>query len=298
MRDVIDFLKMNDVKYIENALLSRFSSVRIGGHCSVVAFPKDKEQLIFLVHFLWNNKTRYKILGRMSNVLPPDDKYKSVVIKTDLLRDIYISENTVVADVGISLPVLARNLADSGLSGTEELSGIPGSLGGAIFGNAGAFGREISDLVKNVEIYDPEKDTFETLSHQNAEFIYRGSLFTNKHFVILSATLDLCARSSDEIRSRMEHFLSARKQNQPSGEPSLGSVFKRPYEDLSAAQLIDRCGLKGYSIGGATVSEKHAGFIVNKGGATSKDYLDLANCVEDRVYEKFGIKLQKEIEIL
>ncbi len=298
MRDVIDFLKMNDVKYVENVSLCRYSSIKIGGDCDLVAFPSSKSQLVPLAHFLGKNKIRYKILGRMSNVLPPDEDYHSVVIKTDLIRGIIKTGNLLSVNIGETLPVLSNALIELKLSGMEELSGIPGSIGGAIAGNAGAFGREISDLITEIEFYDPKTDTIGVIGGQEAKFSYRNSLFKNTDQILLSARFKLLESSSEKIKSRLAHYRKIRKDKQPCGIPSLGSVFKRPGNGLYAAKMIDECGLRGCQIGGAQISTKHAGFIVNVGGATSADYLALTNYVERRVFERFGIRLEREIEIL
>ena len=290
---LIGFLKMNDVKYEENRVLRDFSSVGIGGLAPIIVLPNDVEQLRKTVYFLRNQEIEHKILGRMSNVLPPDGNYSGVIIKTDKMSDVRINGDKIIVCAGAPLPFFAYKA-----SGLEELSGIPGSLGGAIVGNAGAFGREISDLVLSVSCYDGQNDEIITLSNEECDFSYRYSAFKENGLVILSAELSLISATSEKTKSRIEEVRRARSLTQPVGEKSLGSTFKRTADGISAAMLIDKCGLKGYSIGGAQISTKHAGFIVNTGLATASDYISLMEYARRKVKEKFNITLNEEIEII
>ena len=297
MQEIIDFFKMNDVKYKENFDLSRISPVRIGGKALFVAYPRTTEEMIKIIDFLENLKINYKIVGRMSNVLISRDLYDGIIIRTDLMSLFEFSGESAYVNAGISLPQIAKLAADAGLSGLEQLSGIPGSIGGAIRGNAGAFGREISELVSDVTIFDKHTSRVIDLSQDEIDFSYRRSSLIDKKYIILGATLLLSASDSLKIKGYMADIYQIRLSTQPYNEPSLGSVFKWPVEGLSAAKLIDDCGLKGYRIGKAKISEKHAGFIINCGGATAQDYLSLVDYAADEVYKKFGINLEKEIEI-
>ncbi len=295
---LIGFLKMNDVEYAENRLLRDFSSVGIGGTARIIAFPKTEKQFCETISFLEKSKIGYKILGRMSNVLPPDDDYSCAIIKTDKMSSFSIRDNKMIVCAGASLPYLAYKVSREGLSGLEELSGIPGSLGGSIIGNAGAFGREISDSVLSVTCYDSQNDKIITLSNGECDFSYRYSAFKENELVILSAELSLISASREKTKARIEEVRRARSLTQPVGEKSLGSTFKRTADGISAAMLIDKCGLKGYSIGGAQISTKHAGFIVNTGLATASDYISLMEYTRRKVKEKFNIDLNEEIEII
>ena len=202
----------------------------------------------------------------------------------------------------LSLPVrlsyVAMTTAEFGLSGAEELSGIPGSVGGAIYGNAGAFGREISDIITSVSIYDPVSESICCLSMSELDFSYRSSVFSKRPWIIISATLTLSEADTNSVNARIKEFVKIRRERQPIGEMSLGSTFKRPSADVAASLLIDQCGLKGYTVGGASVSRKHAGFIVNTNNATSSDYLSVAKHVANSVNEKFGVALEMEIGLL
>ena len=293
-----DFLKINDVKFKEDFLLKNISPIKIGGLASLVVYPQSEDVFVSLVQFLQKIKIRYKIIGRMSNILPRDESFSKVIIKTDLMRDVFINEEYIICSAGVSLSLLSKYAMSAELSGLEELSGIPGSLGGAILGNAGAFGREISDLVYSVRVYDPEINEIFYLNNKKCCFSYRKSIFQNSGLVILGATLKLSKANTSDILLKIENLRQMRIKTQPTNMPSLGSTFKRPFEGESAGRLIDMCSLRGFSIGGAQISEKHAGFIVNTGDATSRDYLSVMNYASERVFERFGIELIKEIEIL
>ena len=297
-REILDFLKVNDVKYKENFKLSLISPIKIGGIAKLIIYPDNKNKLIDVVDFLENRKIKYKILGRMSNVLLPDTEFNDIIIKTDELSFLEFHGTVVEAGAGITLPLLAKITADMGLSGLEELSGIPGSLGGAIRGNAGAYGREISDLVSQVTVYNFRTSSIECLKVDKIKFDYRFSSLVDADVILLSAKLSLARSDKIYANSLIQTYRERRTATQPVGLPSLGSTFKRPENEISASKLIDECGLKGKRVGGAKISEKHAGFIVNVGGATAEDYLELSDIAKDMVYQKFGISLEKEIEVI
>ena len=297
-REILDFLKMNDVEYKEGLSLAEISPIRIGEKAKIVAYPSGETKLLMLSLFLKKNKIKHKILGRMSNVLPPDEGYNGVIIRTDRIKNISVYGERVIVGSGVSMPTLSRELCKCGLSGFEGLSGIPGSIGGAIVGNAGAFGREISDIIQSVTVFDPDRCETISMSCEECGFSYRDSVFKESSLIVLSAELKLIGSDSRIIFEEMKRISDCRRKSQPTDLPSLGSTFKRPSPDISAARLIDECGLKGHSIGGATVSEKHAGFIVNSGGATAKDYIELSELIKKCVFEKYQINLEREIEIL
>ena len=296
--EILGFLKANEVKYTRDESLSRLSTVRIGGICDIIAYPDSENKLVRLVEFLEKGKTKYKILGRMSNVLPPDDRYRGVIVRTDLMSHVGFGGNIITAEAGISFPRLSSLCQDMSLSGLEELSGIPGSLGGAIFGNAGAYGKEISDLVIGVRAYDIDSKTIVVLPGERIGFSYRTSALKSSRFVIISAKLGLSFGDKDKIQSKIREISTKRRTSQPVNMPSLGSTFKRPSENVYPWRLIDECGLRGFAIGGAAVSEKHSGFIVNQENATSADYLAVANHVKKVVQDKTKINLEYEFEIL
>ena len=297
-REILDFLKMNDVEYKEELSLAEISPIRIGGKVKIIAYPNSEIKLVKLSAFLQENKIKHKILGRMSNVLPPDEGYNGIIIRTDRLNDICVNGDHAIVGSGIAMPRLARELCKCGLSGFEGLSGIPGSIGGAIVGNAGAFGREISDLIRTVRVFDPNLCEMVSMSPKECGFHYRDSYFKRTGLIILSTEMKMIISDSYTVGKEMKRISDLRRKTQPIDKPSLGSSFKRPSPGVSAARLIDECGLKGYSIGGATVSEKHAGFIINSGTATAKDYIDLSELIKKCVFEKYRINLEREIEIL
>jgi UDP-N-acetylmuramate dehydrogenase len=298
MKEIIDFFKMNDVEYRENGDLSVISPIKIGCNAFALVYPKSNEELIGICNFLQDLKIEHKIVGRMSNLLIARDYYNGVIIKTDLMRDYSVNKEYVKVSAGMPLPLLAVTTSKAGLSGLEELSGIPGSIGASIRGNAGAFGREIGDVIRSVSAYDRRKKQIIYFTRDHIAFSYRSSSFMSEDIIVLDAELSLVSSSKESIQRRMEHFRRVRASTQPKGVPSLGSTFKRPAKDISAAKLIDDCGFRGYRIGNAKISEKHAGFIVNCGGATASDYLTLADFVANDVAKKFGINLEKEVEIL
>lgn len=297
-REILDFLKMNDVEYKERLRLDGISPIRIGGEASVVAYPDSVEKLTRFSDFLKNTEIKHKIVGRMSNILFPDEKFDGIIIRTDRLSQYRIDRNILTVFCGASLPLISCALCKAGLSGFEQLSGIPGSIAGAIIGNAGAFGREIADRLLDVRYYDYVYGDVLTLSRNEAEFAYRSSGFKRMNAVVISARFSLNYSDTLSIKGEMDRCRQIRKSTQPTKQPSLGSTFKRPGENIYAAKLIDECGLKGYGIGGAQVSQKHAGFIVNTGGATAKEYVDLSDHVAGCVLDRFGIHLEREVEVL
>ena len=297
-KKLIDFLKMNDVEYKENICLSSISPIKIGGCAWIVAYPNSEEKLIRLACFLENEKIKYKILGRMSNVLPPDESYEGVIIRTDKFCDLKVDGSSITASAGAPLAYIAGIACKNGLSGLEELSGIPGSIGGCIIGNAGAFGREIAELISSVAVYCLDSKSLVCFSPDECGFEYRYSHFRGDRYIVLSATLSLAYGDPLIIRRRMDEFKQRRLRTQPTDKPSLGSCFKRVSADLSAARLIDECGLKGKGFGGAMISDKHAGFIVNTGGATAYDYITLSDFAAAQVYEKYAIRIEREVEII
>ncbi len=293
-----EYLKHSDVEYKENENMRAFSSIKIGGCASLVILPRNKFEFVRIMRYLRKNNESFKILGNMSNVLLPDENYSEIIIKTDRMSAYSVHENTVDADCGVKLPLLANVFCEYGLSGLEELSGIPAQLGGAVFGNAGAFGREISELIYECTVYDKIGGEVFDLPLSELFFSYRESVFQKNELAIISVKLKADFCSSSVIRERLLDFREKRKDTQPVGKPSLGSIFKRPAEGVSAGRLIDECGLRGFSLGGAEISLKHAGFIINRGTATARDVKELIYIAENAVKKKFGIELKREIEFL
>jgi UDP-N-acetylmuramate dehydrogenase len=239
----------------------------------------------------------FKVIGGMTNLLIKNGWYNGVVVKTDKIQAKSLAESKLTVSCGSRLSAIIRSMASVGLGGMEGLSGIPGTLGGMVRQNAGAFGYEIADRFISADCYLFEQRELITLDKADMRFSYRDSVLSNGNAVLISATFDLLPMRSEEIFSKIREFAKIRRATQPIEFPSLGSVFKR-HDGQSAGFYIDRAGLKGAFVGGAAVSEKHAGFIVNKGGATADDFLALIDKVKTKVHADFGIELEEEIEII
>lgn len=293
-----EYLKANDVEYKEKQSLSVYSPIKIGGEADIVVFPNSEEKLVFVILFCKSKGIKYRIVGNMSNLLPLDCGFGGAIIKTDRLNGFSVNENRVIAYAGVKLPVLSASLADAGLSGFEGLSGIPGQLGGSIFGNAGAFGCEIGELVVSCRLYSPVDDKIIALRREDLDFSYRKSRLSSEELVLLSAEFKLVKADRENIYTEMMRCRDVRKRTQPTAKPSLGSFFKHTATGEAAARLIDRCGLKGMRVGDAAVSEKHAGFIINLDSASATDVLSLASYIEERVYNSFSVRLVREVELL
>jgi UDP-N-acetylmuramate dehydrogenase len=287
------FLTDNNIDFRKDECLKKYSSFQIGGKADYVVFPDSVEKLSALKKFLNEKDIKFFILGNGSNVIFSDMGFKGVIIKMSFLNKVEINQETVKAMAGMNLTKLCLIAAENGLSGLESCYGIPGSVGGGIFMNAGAYGGEISDYIQSVEYMD-KSGAIKSFDKQNCKFSYRDSIFKNNKRIITGATFILKKGERRDILNNMQNILQKRKEKQPLGIPSAGSFFKRP-EGSYASALIDRCGLKGLSVGGAKVSEKHAGFIVNAGNATCEDVKELAGKISRIVCEKTGVKLEKEV---
>ena len=251
------------------------------------------------IEYAKTKKIPIYFIGNGSNLLVTDKGIRGLVVKIDIQNiSINKAENSVKVTVGAGykMMALARELLNQEITGFEEFAGIPGTIGGAIYMNAGAYGKEMKDIVISTKCMDLDGKIF-TLSNKEQEFTYRDSIFEKNNYIILETTLQLNNGIKSEIENKMTKLLKERKEKQPIGEPSAGSTFKRQ-EGIIKAKRIDECGLKGYSIGGAKVSEKHAGFVVNSNNATAKDVLDLIKYIKEKVYEKYGIKIEEELRII
>ena len=284
----------------QNEPMKNHTSFKIGGPAEFYIKIKSVEELRKILEFAKNENIKVTIIGNGSNVLVPDEGINGIVIRTNL-KDINIenkNEDNVEVTVNDAVPIgfLAQKLLKEEITGFEELSGIPGTIGGAILMNAGAHGKEMKDIVTEIVAMDYDGKMYK-FTNEEAEFSYRHSKFCSGEYIIIQAKLQFKKGNKEEIKAKMAEYVQYRKEKQPIESPSAGSTFKRG-TDFITAKLIDEAGLKGYSIGGAKISEKHAGFIINTGNATAKDVLDLANYVTDKVYEKFNKKIELEIKIL
>lgn len=294
-KNYVEFLCDRDIPFCENEPLSRHSSFRIGGPCAVFVTPESADSLRDAYNEAKSEGIRTYILGKGSNILFADEGFDGVIISTERLTSVTVSGNTLTADAGASFTHIVAVARDAGLSGLEFAYGIPGSVGGAVFMNAGAYGGQVSDCLESSSCFDPENDRIIYTEGADHDFGYRSSIYKkNPERVILSATFELKNGDKEEIRAYMEDIMGRRRDKQPLEYPSAGSVFKRP-EGYFAGQLIEEQGLKGCTIGGAQVSEKHAGFIINRGGATAKDVLDLIAHIQAKVKEAHGVMLECEV---
>lgn len=278
--------------------MSRHTSFHIGGPARRMAFPESREQLVVLMGFAQDCGAKPLVIGNGTNLLAADQGLDRLVIDTSaaMNRMACTEEGRICADAGVSLARLADFACRQGLAGLEFAHGIPGTLGGAVCMNAGAYGGEMSQVLRSVTALFP--DGVHTLPSAELELGYRHSLFTDHpEAVILGAELTLREGQTDDIRSRMQELMQKRRASQPLEYPSAGSTFKRPAGHF-AGTLIDQCGLKGLRVGGAQVSEKHAGFVINRGGATCADVLELMEQVQRRVFETTGVRLEPEVRIV
>jgi len=279
-----------------NEPMSRHTSFKIGGPAEVYVTPENADQASAVWLACLNNDYPITILGDGCNVLVSDEGIKGVVIATSRMNKIEISGTTISAGSGTKMARLAEEACKAGLKGLEFASGIPGTIGGGVYMNAGAYGHDINDVCKSVEALLPD-GTVKEYTHMG--FDYRTSRFQSEKSIITKAAFNLAPAPQEEIRAEMTKLNTKRRASQPLDYPSAGSTFKRPaIKDKYASRLIDECGLKGFTIGGAQVSEKHAGFVVNKGNATAKDVLALMAAVQEKVYEQTEILLTPEVQLL
>ncbi|MBO5093330.1 MAG: UDP-N-acetylmuramate dehydrogenase [Lachnospiraceae bacterium] len=270
------------------------TSFRTGGEAAVFIQVENVEQLRKVLPYLRKTESDFFILGNGTNLLVSDRGYDGVIIQIgSAMSKIHVEGERIFVQAGALLSQTAKAALDAGLTGMEFASGIPGSIGGGIVMNAGAYDGEMKQIVENVTVLNGEGELME-LDCDTMEFGYRTSVIKNRPFVVVEAALRLAPGDKEEIRSRMEEFARRRREKQPLEYASAGSTFKRP-EGCFAGKLIMDSGLRGYRIGGAQVSEKHCGFLINTGNATSEDIAELMAEVQERVKEKFGVKLEPEV---
>lgn len=292
-----DFADSIHCAFKEGEPLSAYTTFRIGGPAELMLFPQDEQTLQKLLVFCKETNTDPYMIGKGSNLLVADSGLGGVTICTERMqKHELLSQNEIVCEAGLQLSKLCLFAQSNGLSGLEFAYGIPGSVGGAVFMNAGAYGGEMCDVLSTVTSVDMD-GRLHVHVMEDLRLGYRTSVFQENGETILSAVVRLTSGEPDEIRAKMDEILQRRKDKQPLNLPSAGSAFKRP-EGYFAGALIEQCGLKGYSIGGAQVSEKHAGFIVNRGGASAKDVLRLIEYIQQTVLRETGVSLEPEIRYL
>lgn len=287
---------IKDFEYYKNASLKRYNTYRLDIKANYLVFPKNTDELITLLKYLKNNNIKYLILGGGSNVILARPVF-DVVIKLDKLNKINIKDNIVKAEAGVSLISLANTCMNEGLMGLAFAGGIPGMVGASTAMNAGAYKEEISEIVKEVKVLTPTLEII-TMNKEELEYSYRDSfLKRNKDYICLETTFIMKKESPDKIKNLMDDRKKRRVDSQPLDKPSAGSVFRNP-EGMSSGKLIEDLGLKGYTIGGASISEKHANFIINNGNATYDDIIELIEFVKKKVKKAYNIDLILEQEII
>ncbi|MBQ8837032.1 MAG: UDP-N-acetylmuramate dehydrogenase [Clostridia bacterium] len=277
--------------------MKRITSFRIGGPADMAVYPADAEAFAFAISTAKKIGVPYLVIGNGSNTLASDKGFRGVVFVTTEMRKVTIDGEYLTAGCGCLLGSVGTNASTAGLSGAEFANGIPGTVGGAVYMNAGAYGGQMSDIVCSTTCYDVDSDEIITLDNAAQKFDYRHSIFMEKNYIVLSSTLKLIKGDPNAIKAKMNEHLKARREKQPLEYPSAGSTFKRP-TGYFAGKLIEDAGLKGTSVGGAMVSPKHAGFIINTGNATASDVLSLIDIVKEKVRSMFGVELECEIRFV
>ncbi|MCI8647075.1 MAG: UDP-N-acetylmuramate dehydrogenase [Firmicutes bacterium] len=278
--------------------MKEFTSFRAGGRADFLILPQSEEELKLVLQELSERETPYMVIGNGSNLLVKDGGYRGAIVKlSEAFADIEITGETLTAGGGALMSSVAKAALAAELTGFEFASGIPGSLGGAVFMNAGAYGGEMKDIIKEVRILKKDGSGTYTMTADQLQLGYRHSILHESGDIVVQAVLQLARGSREAISAEMKELAARRNEKQPVSLPSAGSFFKRP-EGYFAGKLIQDAGLKGLSVGGAQVSELHSGFIVNTGGATATDIIQLMEVVQAAVLDKFGVKLEPEVRII
>ena len=293
--NLLNILDKEDIKIDEP--MKKHISFKVGGPADVLVKPKTEEQLKEIIKFVKNENIPFLIIGNGSNLLVKDGGIRGVVIElSNNFNHFEIDGNIVKVQAGALLSIVGKAVLKESLKGFEFAAGIPGTLGGALAMNAGAYGGEMKHIVKSVRLMDMDGNIV-NFTNEQMEFDYRNCILSREEYVVLSAEIELEKGDYEEIKATMMHFTQQRVTKQPLSLPSAGSTFKRPPGHF-AGKLIEDCGLRGLTLRGAQVSEKHCGFVVNLGDATAKDLLDLMYVVKSTVKSKFGVMLEEEVKIL
>lgn len=298
LRELITKLQLAGVMLKQGEPMCRHTSFQIGGPAAVMTFPESQEQAAEIFRLAARYGARPVILGAGTNMLAPDEGLDTLLLETRTglteIRD--LGDGVLEADCGVTMARLAAFAMERGLSGLEFAHGIPGTVGGGVFMNAGAYGGEMRQVLEAVTVMDFAGNVRE-IPAEEAGMSYRHSRFMDEELLILRARVRLSAKDREEIRAYMAELMDRRRSSQPLEYPSAGSTFKRPREGYAAA-LIEEAGLKGKTVGGAQVSEKHAGFIINRGRATCRDVQKLMKEVQETVYARSGILLEPEVRVM
>lgn len=297
MNRICEYVKNEGISYIENEPMALHTTFKIGGPARLAVFPKNENEISDVIKKCKEENVRYMVVGNGSNLLVADEGIDAVVI---LLGKEFgevklIDDTTIFAEAGAPLMKVCRFALENGLSGLEFAYGIPGSCGGGAFMNAGAYGGELGEVMFRCDHIDKDGNKG-SLEGDDLKLAYRHSAYYENGCVITGAYFKMQKADKEEIKAKMDDYMSRRRDKQPLEYPSAGSTFKRPEGNFAGA-LIEQCGLKGTSVGGAEISTKHAGFVINKGGATCKDVLDLCKKVADTVKAEKGIDLEMEVRV-
>ncbi len=294
---ILELEKMNIGKIFKDESLSKYTTYKAGGIAKVIIFPNNREKLLQLLKYIKDNNIKYFILGNGSNVLFSSKYFYGIIIKLNNLNNVEINKDEVYVEAGYPIIKLCNLCADNNLGNLEFASGIPATIGGAIYSNAGAYNMEMSDIVKTVEIIDNDLN-IRLLDNKDLNFKYRYSMLKdNKDYIVISAVLKLINKDKNEIIELMNKRRMKRMETQPLEYPSAGSVFRNP-SLAPSGKLIEDLGLKGYSVGGAKVSEKHANFIINYDNAISEDIKSVIEYVQKKVRNEYDIELKPEQEFI
>lgn len=282
---------------LKNEPMSSHTTFRIGGPADYYVTPGSPDEVIKILDLCKKSDMPFYIVGNGSNLLVKDEGFRGLIIEMgSRFSTVSINEYRVTAGAGAKLGQVAKTAMENGLAGMEFAHGIPGTVGGAVVMNAGAYGGEIKDIIVEATVLDDDGNIY-VLSKEALELGYRQSIISKKNYIVLEAVFELLPDDPAWIKGRMDELASKRREKQPLEYPSAGSTFKRPLNGF-AAKLIEDSGLKGYSVGGAQVSEKHSGFVINKGGATAEDVLKLIDHIRDTVERDSGIRLETEVKIV
>ena len=287
--------------YLEDSIkvnepMKNHISFKVGGPADILLEPSDEKQIIKSIEICKNNNIPYIVIGNGSNLLVRDGGIRGVVIKLSGLNFIKVDGNYISAGAGVVLKDVSDEALDNSLTGFEFASGIPGSVGGAVFMNAGAYDGEMKNIISSVTVLDKEGNIL-TLEKDELEFGYRTSSVKTEGYIVISAQFELQLGDKVKIKNRIDELTQKREEKQPLEYASAGSTFKRP-EGYFAGKLIQDAGLKGFTIGGAAVSQKHSGFVINTGNATAQDVLDVIKHVQDEVKNQFGVELKTDVRII
>lgn len=288
-----EFLQLHG-EYHDDKYFKELTTLKMGGHIAHFVMPDDKQELKVIVNYLKTNRIPFKVIGNGSNLICGESEYNGVVISLKKLNDYHVEDDILYAEAGVMVPALAAALAKQGYSALEFAAGIPGCIGGLIYMNAGAYKGSMADVVTEVEVLKDGELFWFTADELN--FGYRHSIFhDHPRWVVVSAKLKLSKKDPKAIEDLMADRLRRRKETQPLDKPSAGSCFRNPKDDF-AWKLIDSIGYRGYRLGGVCVSEKHSNFIVNEENGKAEDYLNIVYQIQDKIKEKYGIRLVMEVE--